>query len=49
MLSFDFLEKGQRIASPHHILCMNFQKKKNNSHVIFYYLTGFHCLVAFTL
>ena len=46
MVNFDFLEKGLGIVSPPHLVC-HFPKK-NVSHVIFYQLIKFHCLIAFT-
>ena len=46
MLNFDFLEKGLGIAFPPHFV-YDFSKKIV-SHVIFYYLTKFHCLIAST-
>ena len=46
MLNVDFLEKGMVIASTPHFE-YDFLKK-NVSHVKFYELTKFHCLIAFT-
>ena len=40
-LNFGLLEKGLRLVSPPHFL-------HDISHVIFYYLTKFHCLITFT-
>ena len=42
MLDFVFLDKGLGIVSPVHFV-YNF-----STHVIFYWLTKFHCLFAFT-
>ena len=46
MLNFDFLDKGLVIAAPAHFV-YDFSTKKV-PHVIFYSLTKFHCLLAFT-
>ena len=46
MLNFDFLAKGLGIVSPPHCIYVFFNK--NVSHVTFYQLTKFHCLIAFT-
>ena len=45
MLNFDFYKKGQGLVSP-----SSFEQffKKDVSHVIFYILTKFHYLIAFT-
>ena len=46
MLNFDFLKKGLEIISvPHFVHGFS---NKNISHVIFYWLTKLHCLIAFT-
>ena len=41
MLNSNFAEKGVGLVSPSHF-------KKNVPRVTFYYLTKFHCLIAFT-
>ena len=46
MLDFEFLAKGLGIVSPADFV-FDFSTK-NVPHVIFYLLTKFHCLVAFT-
>ena len=43
MLNFDFLEKGLGIVSPPHFL---YGFLKNVSHVIFYLLAKFQCLIS---
>ena len=46
MINFDFLEKGLGLTpSPHFMYDFT---RKNISHVMFYSLTKFHCLIAFT-
>ena len=45
MLNFDFLKKGLGLVSAPY-LGMMFQE--NVSHVRFYQLTKFHCLIVFT-
>ena len=44
MLNFNFPEKGLGLACPTHFFIF----EKNVSHVMFYELTKFHCLIAFT-
>ena len=46
MLNFNFSEKVLALVSPLHISHIFFNK--NASHVTFYYLTKFNCLIAFT-
>ena len=46
MLNFNFSENGLGLlSSPHFVYGFS---RKNVSHVTFYYLTKFHCLIFFT-
>ena len=46
MLTFNVLEKSLGLVSPPHFV-YDFSRK-NVSHVTFYQLIKFHCLIAFT-